>query len=41
MDDDEEIERLLAGLGLPDVEDHAADDAVPPRWDEELGPWLS
>ena len=34
MDDDDEIERLLAGYDLPRVEDHGEDDAVAPRLDD-------
>jgi hypothetical protein len=37
MDDDEEIERLLSGLELPDVSDTRADDALAPRLDDYTG----
>jgi hypothetical protein len=34
MDDDEEIERLLREIDLPDVGDDANGDSVSPRLDE-------
>lgn len=39
MDDDDEIERLLDGLELPDVEDDGAGWECPPPLDEEDGWW--
>lgn len=33
--DDDEIERLLRGYVLPDVEDDGEDDLLPPEWDAE------
>jgi hypothetical protein len=35
VDDDEEIDRLLAGYDLPRVEDDGDDDALPARLDWE------
>jgi hypothetical protein len=34
VDDDDEIERLLAGYDLPRVEDHCEDDAILARLDD-------
>ena len=37
VDDEEEIERLLAGYDLPRVEEHGEDDALPARLDDGEG----
>jgi hypothetical protein len=37
VDDDDEIDRLLAGYDLPRVEEHGDDDATPARLDDWEG----